>query len=317
MTEVTFIMPAYNAAKFISKSIQSLLNQTSNSWRLICIDDGSTDNTLDIIQEFCQSDPRISVIKQANKGPAMARALAISQATTKYIVVFDSDDLLSTDYVSEILSRAEETDADIIMPNVQIIDENDHILSKTSHFINNNINSNAIISNNLDAFLSSITWRLHGWILMKTAFAKAIYTAEEVSYSKFNSDEYITRKLYLKATSVAFTSAIYYYRNNSQSLTRTKSLKHFDALLTYEKLVSLCETEHISPSILHIIFKRYRSCINQMSYINKLEFNNQKTNFIAKSYCFYKQHFNPKILREISFSEKIKYLLSLLSRKSG
>lgn len=311
MEIVTFIMPAYNAEKFISKSIQSLLNQTSNLWRLICIDDGSTDNTLDIIQEFCQSDARISVIKQANRGPAMARALAISQVKTKYTAIFDSDDLLSTDYVSKILSRAEETNADITMPNVQIINEYDNIFSSSSHFINNHIDSNDIITNNIDAFLSSITWRLHGWILMKTDFAQTIYTADEVCYSKFNSDEYITRKLYLKAQSVAFTSTIYYYRNNSQSLTRTKSLKHFDVLLTYEKLVILGEAEHISPSIMHSIFKRYRSCLNNMSYINKQQFGNKKKDFIAMSYHFYKIHFNHDILKEVPFSEKIKYLISL------
>ncbi len=312
MEIVTFIMPAYNAEKFISKSIQSLLNQNSDAWKLICIDDGSTDNTLDIIQKYCESDKRISIIQQENKGPAVARALAISKVQTKYLAIFDSDDLLSKDYVLKVLSKAKETDADIIMPDVHIIDEKDNIISKTSHFINNNINPNTTITNNLNAFQLSITWRLHGWILMKTDFAQIYYTENDVSYSKFNSDEFITRKLYLKAKSVAFTSATYYYRNNNYSLTRTRSLKHFDALLTYEKLISLCEIEHIWPSIMHIIFKRYRSCINLMSYINKLEFNNQKKDFIASSYLFYKKHFNYNILKEVSFIEKIKYHISLL-----
>ena len=184
MEIVTFIMPAYNAEKFISKSIQSSLNQNSDAWKLICIDDGSTDNTLDIIQKYCESDKRISIIQQENKGPAVARALAISKVQTKYLAIFDSDDLLSKDYVLKVLSKAKETDADIIMPDVHIIDEKDNIISKTSHFINNNINPNTTITNNLNAFQLSITWRLHGWILMKTDFAQIYYTENDVSYSK-------------------------------------------------------------------------------------------------------------------------------------
>lgn len=311
MEEVTFIMPAYNAEKFISKSIQSLLNQNANTWKLICIDDGSFDKTLDVIDEFCKLDSRISVIKQENKGPAVARALAISQVRTKYLAILDSDDLLSTDYVSEMLLRAENTNADIIMPDVQNIDENNNIILNTSHFIKNNISPNTILNNSIESFRLSITWKLHGWILMRTDFAQKYYVEREVCYSKFNSDEYITRKLYLKAKSVAFVPCKYYYRNNIQSLTRKISIRHFDALLTYEKLISLCETENIHPSILHIIYKRYRSCINNMCFINKLEFEDKKREFIANSYSFYKKHFNYKILRKLSYSEKIKYLISL------
>ena len=77
---VTVLMPIYNAEKYLANAIDSLLIQTSPNWKLICIDDGSTDSSASIVESYCAKDKRIKLIKQANAGPAMARAKPLKQS---------------------------------------------------------------------------------------------------------------------------------------------------------------------------------------------------------------------------------------------
>jgi glycosyltransferase involved in cell wall biosynthesis len=88
---VSIIMPTYNAEKFISKSIQSVLNQTYQNWELIVVNDGSKDNTSKVVESF--DDKRILLIKQKNSGVSKARNIGIKNAKGAYIAFLDSDDL--------------------------------------------------------------------------------------------------------------------------------------------------------------------------------------------------------------------------------
>ena len=89
---VTIIMPAYNAAKYIAEAIESVLNQTYNSWELIIINDGSRDNTENIIKSF--NDSRIILLSQKNTGVSSARNQGLQFANGEYITFLDADDIL-------------------------------------------------------------------------------------------------------------------------------------------------------------------------------------------------------------------------------
>jgi glycosyltransferase involved in cell wall biosynthesis len=90
---VSIIMPAYNAAGFISESIASVISQDWQDWELIVVDDGSNDGTADIVNEF--HDPRIHLIQQANAGVSAARNVALDHLQGEFVVLLDSDDLLA------------------------------------------------------------------------------------------------------------------------------------------------------------------------------------------------------------------------------
>lgn len=89
--KVTVLMPAYNAGAFIGDAIRSVLAQTFTAFELLIIDDGSTDNTGDIVRSF--TDPRIRLITQSNKGISAALNLGLSRSHTEYIARFDADDI--------------------------------------------------------------------------------------------------------------------------------------------------------------------------------------------------------------------------------
>ena len=90
--KVSVVIPAYNAAKFIEEAIQSVLAQTQPSWELIVVDDGSTDNTAAIVQQYSLEDSRIHLIQQVNQGVSAARNVGVHLAQADYIAFLDADD---------------------------------------------------------------------------------------------------------------------------------------------------------------------------------------------------------------------------------
>lgn len=90
--KISVIVPVYNVDKYIKQCLNSILNQSLKEIEIICVNDGSTDNSLNILQEFAQKDSRITIINQENKGVSAARNKGIEVAKGKYIMFFDGDD---------------------------------------------------------------------------------------------------------------------------------------------------------------------------------------------------------------------------------
>lgn len=86
------IIPTYNRAKFLTRAIDSIVAQTYTDWELLIVDDGSTDNTKDLVTDYCRADVRIKYIYQQNQRVSEARNNALGQATGNYICFLDSDD---------------------------------------------------------------------------------------------------------------------------------------------------------------------------------------------------------------------------------
>lgn len=96
-TVFSIIVPVYNSQEFLHKCLDSLVNQTLHDIEIICIDDGSTDDSLSILREYANADNRVIVITQQNSGPSVARNKGLSIAKGKYILFVDSDDWLEYD----------------------------------------------------------------------------------------------------------------------------------------------------------------------------------------------------------------------------
>lgn len=108
---VSIIMPNYNSASFIEKSIGSVLSQSYENWELILADDCSSDDSIKVIEALIADDKRIKLIQLTeNSGPAIARNCAIEEAKGRYIAFLDSDDLWTPDKLSRQLSFMQEHD---------------------------------------------------------------------------------------------------------------------------------------------------------------------------------------------------------------
>lgn len=128
MTLVSIIIPVYNAEKYLSYCIESILSQTFRKFELLLIDDGSTDISGQICDEYAQHDKRIRVIHKPNTGVSDTRNYALDMATGKYVIFMDADDCWSLKTALEQLFYiAEENDLDIIRGEYDIIDEQGNI----------------------------------------------------------------------------------------------------------------------------------------------------------------------------------------------
>ena len=90
---VSIIIPAYNADRFINETISSVIKQTYTNWELIIVNDGSTDNTLNIVENYCKADHRISIISKRNTGVSDSRNIGITHSKGQLIAFLDADDM--------------------------------------------------------------------------------------------------------------------------------------------------------------------------------------------------------------------------------
>ncbi len=129
----SIIVPVFNAGEKLHKSIGSVINQTFSDWELIAVDDGSTDDSLSILIEMAQREPRIKVYHQENAGPGAARNHAISKSHGDYITFLDADDYWDNDFLECINEvRADIVFYDVIEETVDGVVVNTMCLSKFS-----------------------------------------------------------------------------------------------------------------------------------------------------------------------------------------
>ena len=113
MVNVSIIVPVYNVEKFLEKCLDSLINQTLKDIEIICVNDGSTDNSLNILKSFSEKDSRIIIINKQNEGPSVARNTGMKIAKGEYIGFVDSDDWVDLDFFEKLYNVAIKNNADI------------------------------------------------------------------------------------------------------------------------------------------------------------------------------------------------------------
>lgn len=112
--EISVIIPVYNTSEYLAECLESILQQTLRNIEVICVNDGSTDNSLQILQEVQKKDSRIKIIDQQNQGVSAARNAGLEAATGKYIGFVDGDDTVEHDFFAQLYHFAEQTNADAV-----------------------------------------------------------------------------------------------------------------------------------------------------------------------------------------------------------
>ncbi len=121
--KISVVMPIYNAEKYLGRAIRDVLNQTLSDIELICVDDGSTDNSTDIINSFVKKDSRVSSIKQSNAGPSVARNKGFVLAQGKYVIFLDADDMYEPTLLESLYNMAQKDNLDVAVTRFDIYNE--------------------------------------------------------------------------------------------------------------------------------------------------------------------------------------------------
>ena len=131
MIEVSVVVPIYNVEKYLGRCLESLVNQTFQNIEIICVNDGSPDQSQKIVDEYYKKYPHLikSLIKE-NGGLGDARNYGLAHASGKYICFIDSDDWVELDMIEKMYQNAVENDSDIVCCGLRRIDEKGNVLSR-------------------------------------------------------------------------------------------------------------------------------------------------------------------------------------------
>ncbi|MDM1553638.1 MULTISPECIES: glycosyltransferase family 2 protein [Chryseobacterium] len=217
---VNIIIPFYNSATFIDTTLNSLVAQTHKDIELICVNDGSSDNTLEILQEWKNKDPRIIVINKENGGIETSLKAAVPYFTKKYTFLIGHDDTLSSDAIEIAVKEMESSpEIDSVRMKLVVVDEKKQV---------SEIKDDTRILEGIQALRETIIdWKIHNFCLWKTEIFRQINDVTVGGLMNF--DEVATRYLYTKCRKVSFCRGEYYYLQHSESVTHKLSPRLLDA----------------------------------------------------------------------------------------
>lgn len=123
MYDVSVIVPVYNVENYLEECLDSICNQTLSNIEIICVNDGSTDNSLNILNDYAKKDDRIRIISQPNQGLAASRNNGLKEASGKYIYFIDSDDYIDLTCLEKLVGNALSNDSDVVLFKFQMVDD--------------------------------------------------------------------------------------------------------------------------------------------------------------------------------------------------
>lgn len=133
MPKISVIIPVYNAEKYISSCIESIIKQTMDDIEIICINDGSNDNSSEVLSEYSRKDTRIRIITQMNKGRASARNVGIAYASAPYVMFCDADDSYHPEMCDKLYKEIVKIHADVATCEIEVVYYANHELKESDN----------------------------------------------------------------------------------------------------------------------------------------------------------------------------------------
>ena len=256
MSKVSIVIPVYNVEQYLRRCIDSVLRQSYTDYEMILVDDGSTDTSGQICDEY-SGDSRIHVIHKANEGAGAARNTGIEIATGDYITFIDSDDYIAGCYLEKMVRTAEQTGSDIVQCGYLYGDEAAYSFRKESEQV-----IKPVILDSHEVFRT----RAAKIIICAKLYKTILF--EGIRYPKvsIHDDEFVTYKLLYKAKRTALTAIPYYYYYKSpNSIMREKKVFYPDNFIqAYEERIRFFEAEGEQERVL-ISYKE--RCVRLMLFV--------------------------------------------------
>lgn len=232
---VSVVLPIYNVEKYLPKCLDTIINQSYRRIEILLVDDGATDSSGDICEQYAKKDNRIRVFHKKNGGLSDARNYALDYIKGEYIAFVDSDDYVNEKYIEVLLSNALETGADISICDYKTVEEGEL-------YPYNYMNENKIsVYNQEDAMLQI----LHGKYIMQFAVAwgkiykRMIFDDIRYPFGRKFEDVAVAHLCYnLSYRTVYSSSQLYYYLNRSGSIKNSGKFKDTDVVKSaYDRLL--------------------------------------------------------------------------------
>lgn len=236
---VSIIIPVYNASPYIGRCIRSIQRQTYKKLEIIVIDDGSDDGTSEILNREAQTDPRVQVVHQENRGTGSARNLGIDMARGEFLTFVDGDDYLRKGYVEALLHRIEETSADMVLCGICFVDENGKVLRR-------------LVPEEYSRFSNEI-WPMRISTVCSHFYRRSFWEDTGIRFASGVRGEDLPVSLYFAAQctriAVSLESGYAYLQHNSSAMHHFRGLKTMDLpLRALEDIICRISSEGVKNS---------------------------------------------------------------------
>lgn len=296
MTKVSVVMPVYNASCFLNDSINSILNQTLDDLELICVDDGSTDDSLDILNGFKDKDSRVKVFSLKHQGGGNARNYGLEKITGEYLFCMDADDILDLNAFEDFYKIAQEKELDfIVFKAINYGVEKDHYFEteyQNMGRIYDKVKDNVFSYKDLGDLL--FDFNVSPWCkFYNTEFIKST-NAKFRENSKFHDNNFFWSIIF-KAKRIYFIDEFYYTRKRyDQSLTASSNASHSDMINVTNDIIMIFRNQGR--------LETYKNDLINLKIIwitdryNQVRDNNAKKEYFSKMKDDYGKLMSPELL---------------------
>ncbi len=242
--KISVIIPVYNVEKYLQKCLDSVVNQTLKELEIIIVNDGSTDSSLSIAEEFAKNDSRIKVVNKENGGVSSARNAGLRDVTGEYISFIDSDDWIDKTMYEKMYEAGQSEDTDIIVCNAMLYIENKKIFKNFcthKNIIKKNNNSLIFVSDNKKKLFLNMT------VCWNKLFKSKFYLENEFKFPEgyIYEEPPVLFIAHAKANKIIIVpESLYYYRQRAGSYLAQKTKKRFDVFNTYYLVLKALKTDY-------------------------------------------------------------------------
>lgn len=308
--KLSIVVPVFNVEKYIQECLDSILHQSFQEFELLLIDDGSSDQSGSICDEYAAHDVRISVFHTINRGQAAARNLGIEKSKGEYIGFVDSDDWIDPVMFEKLLEENHRTECEIVACNFHIMDEN-------GTFSLWNQKSRNLLFSKEEAMKEIIHNAILTFSPCNKIYKRSLFREAKFKEGIILEDMDLSYRILYASNGVAYISkGYYYYRYNEKSTLRTKfSLKRLDSYHVFKTMYEFY-VKHYPEEALFVYYNLVMNGITLYENIISNHFNN--TDSYASLISV-----DRKLLRNMlcqnrysdSLKKKIKILMTLISPK--
>lgn len=225
---VSVIVPIYNIEKYIEKCLTSIMNQSYSNIEILLVNDGSTDNSMEVCERKRENDDRIKIINQKNGGLSSARNAGIREAKGEYYVFIDGDDYVHPEFIERLLQGIYKSKADIAACGINIVDENGKKIStlatgadyKLSNPFNNETLQSVEVEKRYYKNRKYGFWYVVAW---NKIYKAGIFSELKYDEGKVYEDEFLFHSLIRNSKKIHFiTEKLYYYVQRGNGITSVK-----------------------------------------------------------------------------------------------
>ena len=309
MEKISVIIPVYNVENYLKQCLESVINQTYKNLEIILIDDGSTDKSGNICEEYKQKDERIKLIHKTNGGLSDARNVGLLNATGEYISFVDSDDFIDLDMYKILYDNIIKFKSDIVWCDYNI-------------YLKGNIQKHKLFSEQKnyiinDVFIKDLFNKYHlEAFVWNRLYRKDIFKDIRFPYKRRCEDGYLVIAILSNAKKITvIPDALYFYRQRGDSLSSKKHKNiQFKIDFTESRIIRAIQYEYLLPKSVEANILLYRAYKSALRYLDIIANRNRKIKKDIYTNVIYPQI---KVLlnSNLSIKRKLSLILSLIKYK--